>query len=252
LIMATYRAGGPSAARFDKINVAAISNGQRTLANDHIIKGETGKDYVATFQGYGFTYHATGSVTGGTVTSLSEEYRGLKLYSFTGLKTSVTALYGRVLAKDSDGFLGLLLAKNDKLYGSQHKDYLKGYAGKDLIKGGGGNDTLAGGDGSDTLYGGAGEDTFIFKVKDGGSDRIADFSARADKIHIDWAGGRSSVGLGNFIYGSQASDSDDRIIYEQSSGRVYFDPDGTGYKPQILLAKVKAGLGLTDNNFLLI
>ncbi len=50
---------------------------------------------------------------------------------------------------------------------------------------GGGNDTLVGGDGSDTLYGGSGEDTFIFKVKDGGSDRIADFSARTDKIHID-------------------------------------------------------------------
>ena len=35
----------------------------------------------------------------------------------------------------------------------------------------------------------------------GGSDRIADFSARADKIHIDWAGGRSAVGLNNFVYG---------------------------------------------------
>jgi hypothetical protein len=38
----------------------------------------------------------------------------------------------------------------------------------------------------------------------------------------------------------------------KASGRVYFDPDGTGYKPQILVAKVKPGLGLTDDNFLLI
>jgi Ca2+-binding RTX toxin-like protein len=250
--MATFKAGGPSAVRFDKINVAKISNGQRTLANDHIIQGETAKDYVLTFKGYGFTYHASGSVTGGTVTSLSEEYLGLKLYSFTGLKVGVTALYGRVLAKDSDGFLGLLLAKNDKIYGSQHNDYLKGYAGKDLLKGGGGNDTLAGGDGSDTLYGGGGEDAFIFKVKDGGSDHISDFSSRSDKIHIDWAGGKSGVGLGNFVYGPQALDPEDRVIYDSASGRIYFDPDGTGYKPQILLAKVKSGLGLTDDNFLLI
>jgi serralysin len=174
------------------------------------------------------------------------------LFTFTGLKTSVTALLGRVLAKDDNGFLGLLLAKNDKIYGSQHKDYLKGYAGKDLLKGGSGNDKLAGGDASDTLYGGAGEDIFIFRVKDVGSDRIVDFSARTDKIHIDWTGGRSAVGLGNFVYGPQALDVEDRVIYDSASGRIYFDPDGTGYKPQILLAKVKAGLGLTDDNFLLI
>ncbi len=148
--------------------------------------------------------------------------------------------------------MGLLLAKNDKIYGSQHKDYLKGYAGKDLLKGGSGNDKLAGGDASDTLYGGAGEDIFIFRVKDVGSDRIVDFSARTDKIHIDWTGGRSAVGLGNFVYGPQALDVEDRVIYDSASGRIYFDPDGTGYKPQILLAKVKAGLGLTDDNFLLI
>lgn len=96
------------------------------------------------------------------------------------------------------------------------------------------------------------EDTFIFKVKDVGSDRIADFSAMSDKIHIDWASSRTGVGLHNFVYGLQASDSEDRVIYDKASDRVYFDPDGTGYKPQILLAKVKPGLGLTDDSFLLI
>ena len=95
-------------------------------------------------------------------------------------------------------------------------------------------------------------DTFIFKVKDGGSDRIADFSARADKIHIVWAGGRSGVGLGNFVQGPQALGDKDRVIFDKASGRVYFDPDGTGYKPQFLVAKVKPGLGLTDDNFRLI
>ena len=166
--MATFKAGGPGAARFDKMDVAQIAKGQRTLANDHIIQGEIEKDDVITFRGYGFSYHATGSVKGGTVTSFYEDYQELKLFTLTGLKVSVTALYGRVLARDDEGFLGLLFAKNDKIYGSQYKDYLKGYTGKDLLKGGGGNDSLAGGDGNDTLYGGAGEDTFIFKVKDGG------------------------------------------------------------------------------------
>jgi hypothetical protein len=36
------------------------------------------------------------------------------------------------------------------------------------------------------------------------------------------------------------------------TGNIYFDPDGTGYTPQILLAKVKPDLGLTDDHFLLI
>ena len=61
----------------------------------HTIQGEIEKDDVITFRGYGFSYHATGSVKGGTVTSFYEDYQGLKLFTLTGLKVSVTALYGR-------------------------------------------------------------------------------------------------------------------------------------------------------------
>jgi Ca2+-binding RTX toxin-like protein len=191
-------------------------------------KIETGKDSYVTFKGRNID---ASDYDKAVVTSFTEVLSGLKHFSFTNMKVSLALIGGRLVARDGDGFMGLMLSKNDKMYGSRYDDYLKGYTGKDLIKGAGGNDTLAGGDGNDTLYGGAGEDAFIFKVKDIGSDRIADFSARADKIHIDWAGGKSGVGLNNFVYGSQAADSEDRVIYDKASGRIYFDPDGTGYKP---------------------
>jgi Ca2+-binding RTX toxin-like protein len=247
--MTTFRAGGAFAIRFDKVSLSKLVKGRLVYETDTSAKIETGENSYVTFNGHNID---DDDYDKGVVTNFTEVLHGLKHYSFTNMKVSLALLGGRMVARDGDGFMSLLLAKNDQMYGSRYNDYLKGYAGKDLLKSGGGNDSLAGGDGSDTLYGGAGEDTFIFNVKDGGVDRIADFSSRSDKIHIDWAGGRSGVGLSKFVYGSQALDAEDRVIYDKASGRVYFDPDGTGYKPQILLAKVKAGLALTDDNFLLI
>ena len=51
-------------------------------------------------------------------------------------------------------------------------------------------------------------------------------------------------------YGYQLVNAD--LLVCRARGRAYFDPDATGYKPQMLLAKVKPGLKLTDDNFLLI
>ncbi len=66
-------------------------------------------------------------------------------------------------------------AFNDVLTGNDGANMLVGGAGGDRLSGGGGNDTLNGGAGSDVLIGGAGADVFIFG-RDGGADRILDFS----------------------------------------------------------------------------
>jgi Ca2+-binding RTX toxin-like protein len=250
--MARFKAGGAFSIRLDKIGAEPSLEGRVVTQTSTTLQVEMTNTAYVTLSGYNFSYGPPGPILSGTITGLSAGIHGINGYTLTGLNISGSLAAGRLVANDGEGFFALLLSKNDTITGSRYKDYLKGYAGKDVIKAGGGNDTLVGGDGSDTLYGGAGEDTFIFNVQDGGVDRIADFSSRSDKIHIDWAGGRSGVGLGNFVYGPQALDAEDRVIYDQASGRVYFDPDGTGYKPQILLAKVKPGLGLTDDNFLLI
>ncbi|MBW4631814.1 MAG: DUF4347 domain-containing protein [Iphinoe sp. HA4291-MV1] len=66
----------------------------------------------------------------------------------------------------------------DTLLGGNGNDTLVGGDGVDTLTGGGGNDFLNGGNGVDTLTGGAGVDTFVL-AKNGGNDRITDFSLGA-------------------------------------------------------------------------
>ena len=72
-------------------------------------------------------------------------------------------------------------ADDDRLHGGVGRDHLGGRAGDDVLRGGTWADRLNGGLGNDLLEGGAGADTFVFGG-DTGSDRIADFSVRADVI----------------------------------------------------------------------
>lgn len=41
----------------------------------------------------------------------------------------------------------------------------------------------------------------------------------------------------------------DRFIYNSSSGDLFYDSDGTGNRQQIKLAKLDAGLALTNGDF---
>jgi Ca2+-binding RTX toxin-like protein len=60
---------------------------------------------------------------------------------------------------------------------------LEGDAAKNTLVGGVGNDVLRGERDWDTLTGGAGADTFVFSTSDG-TDRITDFQAGVDKLHL--------------------------------------------------------------------
>jgi Ca2+-binding RTX toxin-like protein len=60
---------------------------------------------------------------------------------------------------------------------------LEGDATKNTLVGGAGDDVLRGERDWDTLTGGAGADTFVFSTSDG-TDRITDFQAGVDKLHL--------------------------------------------------------------------
>lgn len=233
----------------DKVDISGLQRGQWTERGVTSFRIVTDGTEVSSFKGYNFSYRANGAIDGGTVTAYSEEMHGIPSFRFTGLSINVQNMAARVLAGDGKGFLSLLLSKNDSVHGSPLDDYLKGFAGKDVIKAGRGDDTLAGGAGNDTLYGGAGSDSFVFDIKDAGRDRIADFSARSDKILIDRPGGKAKINDHAFVYGTQALDGSDKVIYDKSKGAIYYDADGSGYRPQVMIATVKAGLNLTADNF---
>jgi Ca2+-binding RTX toxin-like protein len=113
-----------------------------------------------------------------------------------------------------------------------------GSALADVIVGGAGADTLDGGLGKDTLTGGAGADRFDFSTALSAAanvDTITDFEAGVDDIGLDSA---LFTGLvegaleeGAFVSGagrSTAADAGDRIIYNTTTGALYFDADGLG------------------------
>lgn len=99
-----------------------------------------------------------------------------------------------------------------------------------------GNDTLDGGLGNDTLTGGSGSDVFVFSSTLGATnvDTITDFVV-ADQIHLDSAIfdalSAGALSGSDFVSGAGAVaglDSTDRIIYNTTTGDLYYDADGNG------------------------
>jgi Ca2+-binding RTX toxin-like protein len=124
------------------------------------------------------------------------------------------------------------------------------------IVGGIGNDTINGGNGSDTLWGGGGANKFVFDSTPGPTnlDRIMDFNASLDKILLDNADFRALKTTGTlaasaFTIGTAAADASDRIIYDDHTGALYYDADGTGSAAAIHFADIGVGLSLTNLNF---
>jgi serralysin len=147
---------------------------------------------------------------------------------------------------------------DDKLYGGNGSDTLLGGSGKDRLFGDGGNDTLNGGKGQDKLTGGAGEDTFVFSssLKEENRDQILDFNVADDTIALDNAVFTAlldgPLAATAFAIGSGAADADDRIIYNSSNGKLYYDADGIGGSKKVHFATLSAGLALTAEDFLVI
>lgn len=124
------------------------------------------------------------------------------------------------------------------------------------IIGGNGNDRLDGGAGSDILVGGAGADRFVFDTALGPTniDLIKDFNAGEDKILLENAIFKSLKQTGTlaasaFTIGTAAADASDRIIYDDHTGAVYYDSDGTGSAAAVQFATIGVGLHLTQLNF---
>ncbi|MEH2279923.1 MAG: calcium-binding protein [Nostoc sp.] len=141
-------------------------------------------------------------------------------------------------------------------------------SGNNLLDGGDGNDTLTasgasgkntfkGGKGNDNLYGGAGTDTFVFNSFNEGVDNIYNFNATNELIRVSAAGFSGlSTGLlsaSSFTLGVSATTSNQRFIYNNTTGALYFDQDGSaGGFTQVKFAQLSGGVSLTENNFLVV
>lgn len=152
----------------------------------------------------------------------------------------------------------------DTVIGGEGSDDLDGGDGNDLVSGGDGDDRIYGGwDGQDLLVGGTGLDTFVFTTwSDPASnrDRITDFSPADDMIELN---GFQFAGLGGlpsgpldedafYVIGSgDPQDAEDRVLYDPSTGKLYFDPDGNaeGGAAPVEFAILTGAPGIAHTNF---
>ncbi|MEH2068070.1 MAG: calcium-binding protein [Nostoc sp.] len=152
---------------------------------------------------------------------------------------------------------GYSTSGNNTLNGGAGDDTLNtGFSTADnLLLGGEGNDTLKGGNGNDALYGGTGTDTFVFNSYNEGVDSIYDFNSTNERIQVsaDGFGGGLSIGslsASQFTLGTSATTIAQQFIYDNNTGALYFDQDGSGGAfTQVKFAQLSGGVSLTKNNF---
>jgi Ca2+-binding RTX toxin-like protein len=135
---------------------------------------------------------------------------------------------------------------------------LTGNANGNAVRGNAGNNIINGGDGRDELTGLGGQDAFLFNTALNSAtnvDRVTDFNVADDTIWLDPTIFLSSLTPGSSVAGSQfvigtaALDAGDRIIYNNATGAVLYDSDGTGPTAAVQFAQLSAGLPLTNFDF---
>ena len=136
----------------------------------------------------------------------------------------------------------------DSLTGGLGADVLDGGLLEDVLLGGEGNDSLINGLGDDTLTGGTGGDVFVFASKMG-VDHITDFTSASDQISfskkIFAAIGPVGTIASTAFYAAQGAESGhlatDRVIYNTSTGALYYDADGSGSRAAVVQIAVLDG-----------
>ena len=146
--------------------------------------------------------------------------------------------------------------------GNSAANSMNGGTKADVLNGAGGSDKIFGGLGADTLIGGGGADIFVFDTAPGSGnfDLLSNFNVVDDTIWL----AKNGAGLFNAfdggalsadkfrIYGSGPVDSNDRILYDSATGKIFYDADGSGAGAKLLFATVTVGTALTAADFAVI
>lgn len=124
------------------------------------------------------------------------------------------------------------------------------------LKGGNGNDTLDGKTGNNVLTGGAGSDIFRFTTINH-IDKITDFNVLDDTIQLDKTVFKALAATGTlatdqFLVGTQASDTNDFIIYNSAKGQLLYDADANGAGSAQIIATVGIGLNISNTDIVVI
>jgi Ca2+-binding RTX toxin-like protein len=147
---------------------------------------------------------------------------------------------------------------NDHLEGGSGADQLEGAQGLDDLDGDAGDDVINGGFGRDQLRGGGQDDTFVFDVSPTSANRdtIADFYAPQDVIHLDNAIFTTltlgTLAASRFKVGAAATDANDRIIYNDATGAIFYDSNGNAAGGSLQIATLQNKPVISNVDFVVI
>lgn len=241
---ATGGAGTDTLANIENLIGSAYNDTLTGNSGANVINGKAGSDTMAGGDGNDIYYvDNVGDVITETSTGGSDTVYSSVSYSVSSTYVETLILTGSAAINAS---------------GNSHNNSLTGNSGANVIQGGGGNDVLNGGLGADTLSGGSGSDIFVFNSALGGGnvDSITDYSISNDTIRLDdsvFTGlALGALAANAFYVGTAAHDADDRIIYNSSTGALFFDADGNGAGAAIQFATLTTGLPLVASEFVVI
>jgi Ca2+-binding RTX toxin-like protein len=218
-------------------------------AGNNTLNGLTGADYMRGALGNDTYYvdHAsdlTDEVTGGGG-MLDTVYSSVSFSAAAGIERLFLTGTGAFNATGRN-------AQNDFLVGNGAANVIVGLSGADV---------LAGGLGNDTLTGGADADRFRFFTTLNSAtnvDRVTDFVSGSEKIELYSAifgsitNGGAGVQAGEFRLGTAAADSNDYLIYNQATGELFYDANGSGAGGQTLFARLNPGAALAFGDFVMV
>lgn len=223
-------------------------------ANDNILNGSGGTNGVAgdtlagyagndTYRVYTSNINAAGTIVAGQGDQVIEAAGQGTDIVYTSASYGLSANVENLVAADQANVTSLTLVGNDLNNG---------------IAGSNGNNVLVGGLGIDTLTGLGGADKFHFTDATTGAanaDFITDFSsAQGDKISLDagaFTGFGATIDGAEFQMGTVATGTQSTILYDQATGRLFYDADGSGGGAAVIFATVNPGTALTAADFLL-
>ncbi|MDF8334788.1 beta strand repeat-containing protein [Novosphingobium cyanobacteriorum] len=246
-------------------------------SGNDLLDGGTGADKMSGGEGTDrYIVDNVGDVVIEAGTALDLVYTTVDFTAAVGVEF-ISAILASEIGVTGDGLFttnALVLTGNgsdNTIVGNDGDGTYDGKGGNDVIVGGRGDDTLLGGAGNDWLIaldgrnsvtGGEDADVFLLSLNADGTSgvtTVTDFTAGTDKVGIDTdrvfgAGfdGELSAQSKAFVLGTTAADADSRVIYDQATGKLYFDTDGTGEKAQVLTAQFAANTVLSADDFLLV
>ncbi len=240
-------------------------------AGNNRIEGNNGSDYMFGVGGSDYMLGGDGNdiIEGGAGNDAIDGGNGIDVASYRDAAAGISIDATNSSLGSGDG-AGDVLVNIENIWGSDFNDTISGsdtvggqiygFGGNDTLDGRGGNDVFYGGTGADTITTGTGNDDIFFLHYDTeGNDTITDFTQGSDHLTVSryWfgfgsiSGGAAALTSANADFitgGTTATSNHPTFFWNQTTGVLQFDPDGTGAGAAVTLATLTNGASLTLND----